>query len=81
MQSILDIIDGTLGSNRWQQSIPYLAAQLTHQYGLGLLPEIEPQLWDCISNLQNEHFKESRKQVFKMLIPVRLPSTQGCAVG
>ena len=70
MQSILDIIDGTLGSNRWQQSIPYLAAQLACQYGLGLLPEIEPQLWDHISNLQNEHFKESRKRVFEMLIPL-----------
>jgi hypothetical protein len=66
-QSILDIVDNAPLNNRWQQSVPYLAAQLARQHDFHRAQDIESQLVDRISNPQNNHFKESRSRVFEAL--------------
>jgi hypothetical protein len=66
-QSLLDILDHAPLNNRWQQSVPYLAAQLVRQHDLHRVQDIESQLVDRISNTQNEHFKKSRSRVLEAL--------------
>lgn len=76
-QSILDIVDESPLSSRWQQSIPTLAVQLA-RHNRTQLPDAESHLQDRISNPRNQQFRESKKRALEAVISLGASCVNHC---